>query len=109
MEKTGKWPSIDHGLLSPSGKMSQRARKAANERQASRLFPPGYWESVKKAPPSESEKKASHVKDTLRRITELRQLAAHGMFPRKYKKEADRLETELAIYGYTIGDKGILA
>lgn len=93
----GNRPSIDHSLLSPSGKMSKRARKAANERETLRLFPPGYWESVR-AIPSESEKKASHVKDTLRRIAEMRRLAACGMSPRKHKKEADRLETELATY-----------
>lgn len=35
----GTWPSIDHGLLSPSGRTSKRARKAAMEREQERLWP----------------------------------------------------------------------
>ena len=32
----GLWPSVDHSLLSPSGRMSKRARKAANDRETKR-------------------------------------------------------------------------
>src|ERR1700690_1149210 len=32
------WPAIDHGLLSPSGHISNRARKAALKREHARLF-----------------------------------------------------------------------
>lgn len=43
-------PSIDHGLLSPNGRMSKRARDAAMKREAARLFPPGFWDDVNKPP-----------------------------------------------------------
>lgn len=34
----GTWPSIDHSLISPSGRMSNRARKAAEKRENAKLF-----------------------------------------------------------------------
>lgn len=47
-------PSIDHSLLSPSGRVSRRARQAALKREHDRLFPPGYWDA---APKTEAEAK----------------------------------------------------
>lgn len=44
MSDRGNWPSIDHSLLSPSGKMSKRARRAAMDREREKLFPPGFWD-----------------------------------------------------------------
>lgn len=83
-------PSIDHGLLSPSGRVSKRARNAALKREGERLFPPGYF-SVEVDP----------VKQRIDRITaleryakELRDLADRGMSPRKLRAEAQRMEAE---------------
>lgn len=81
------WPSIDHTILSPSGKVSKRARKAALERGAHRLFPEGFF--IKGPAPEVSKS------EVLRRsAANLRELASRGMCPRKYRKEADRLEAE---------------
>ena len=83
------WPSIDHSILSPSGRCSKRARKAALDREASRLFPPGF---CTKGDPVEAPRSA-----VLRRqAATLRELAARGMCPRKYAAEAQRLEAEAA-------------
>lgn len=79
-------PSIDHSLLSPSGKMSKRARKAAMEREAKRLFPPdGVLFITKVKQPSEKEK-------LLRNAEMWRGLANRGMSSRKYNKLADEAE-----------------
>lgn len=80
--------AIDHGLLSPSGHMSKRARKAALARETRKLFPEGFNAAV--APqlpeqPSERER-------LLRQATELRELAARGMHKRSYLKKALELE-----------------
>ena len=81
-------PSIDHSLLSPSGRMSKRARKAAMAREHDRLFPPGYWERVNHTPqPTERERDLAHAK-------RLREFAARGMSVRKFTKEAERLEAK---------------
>jgi hypothetical protein len=36
------WPSIDHGSLSPSGKVSKRAKRAAKAKARILLFPDGF-------------------------------------------------------------------
>lgn len=72
-------------LTSPSGKMSKRARKAAQERNRVILFGPNGLSKPKCPQPTEKE-------TLLRRAAELRELANRGMKPRAYKKEADRLE-----------------
>lgn len=83
-------PSIDHSILSPSGRVSKRARKAALAREASRLFPPGTFDSTKTGDQLRREKIAS-----LRRSAqELRQLAARGMGPRRHVKAAEALEAQ---------------
>lgn len=75
-------------LASPSGRMSKRALKAAQARMNAQLFPPGYWEEVKRVPqPSERER-------NLRVASELRVLAARGISPRKNMREAERLEAK---------------
>ena len=78
-------PSIDHGLLSPSGSVSKKSRAAALERARVELFGPAGLASP--SCPQEPERAA-----LLRKAAELRDLAARGMSPRKYAKEATRLE-----------------
>lgn len=85
------WPAIDQSLLSPSGHISKRARKAAIARETERLFPPGFWD---KPEPTAAEITAAERESALRRAKVLRELAARGMHPRKYAAEADRLERE---------------
>ena len=82
-----QWPIVDDSLLSPSGKMSKRARKAALKREHDRLFPPGFWD---KPEPTVEDKR----KGLLQSAANLRELAARGMNTRKYNREADRLEKE---------------
>ena len=73
-------------LSSPSGRMSKRARKAAQDRLALALFGPSGMPGPKLPPqPSKAE-------SLLREAKNLRELAARGMKPRAFKKEADRLE-----------------
>lgn len=84
-------PAIDHGLLSPSGHMSSRARKAAEAISTARLFPPGYWD---KPEPTEQERISARVETLRRAAANLRDLAARGMHVRSYPKQASRLEAE---------------
>lgn len=74
-------------LSSPNGRMSKRARKAANDRLAKMLFGDGL--SLKCATPQPSEKER-----LLRQAKTLRDLADRGMSTRKFTKEAERLEQE---------------
>lgn len=81
------WPAIDHSLLSPSGHMSKRARKAADKREFERLFrgcsplnPP-----VHQPLPRERD---------LRWAAELEALAERGMSPRKHRKAAAALRAK---------------
>lgn len=85
-------PAIDHSLLSPSGRMSKRARIAAEKREAARLFPPGYWD----APVMKSQASDAKRSRLLRHAAELRALAARGMSPRKFARKAAALEAEAA-------------
>lgn len=80
---------FDHGILSPSGKISKRARKAALKRLTDRLWPNGLTREMLYGPgpaqPTEKERLLEQAK-------RLRDLADRGMARRKYTKEADRLE-----------------
>jgi hypothetical protein len=84
-------PGVDHTYLSPSGRVSKRAREEATRRTAEALFGPnsGFqgWGEVKQ--PSERAR-------LLRQAAELRDLAARGMHPRKYPKIAAALEARAA-------------
>ena len=84
-------PSIDHSLLSPSGKCSQRAREAALKREAARLFPPGFWDQ---AEPTPEARAAQEVIRLRRSAATLREMAARGMNAKRYTREAAQLETE---------------
>ena len=84
-------PSIDHTLLSPSGRVSKRARAAALKREHDRLFPPGFWDE----PPKTQQQIAQDKVASLRRSAKnLRDLAERGMSTRKFTKEADKQEAE---------------
>ena len=84
-------PSIDHGLLSNSGHMSQRARDLALKREAAKLFPPGFWDV---APKTEEQVAAEAREADLRHASRLRDLAARGMKTRKYNREAAKIEAK---------------
>ena len=84
-------PAIDHSLLSPSGTVSKRARKAAMQREHDRLFPPGYWD----APKLTEQEAAQQEAQTLRRSAgTLRDLAARGMQRRTFTRKAEQLERQ---------------
>jgi hypothetical protein len=78
--------SIDHGILSPSGRVSERSRQAAIERTRKELFGEEGLE-----PPSPGRQPSGKESD-LSRASELRDLASRGMKPRAYAEEAARLE-----------------
>lgn len=84
-------PSIDHSILSPSGRVSKKARQAAMAREAARLFPPGYWDRPE---PTEQEQRSADRERLLRSAANLRDLAARGMSSRKFNKAAEQMEIE---------------
>ena len=95
MEYGYRGPAIDHSLLSPSGRMSKRARKAAHEREEARVA--AWWAKKYPAPSPEEQasKEAAEKRERLlRTAANLEDLANRGMHPRKYRKEAARLRKE---------------
>lgn len=82
------WPDLDHSMMSPSGHISARARRAALERARVELFGKGGlpWP---KGPPQPSE-----VDYLRRQARELSELAARGMKPRAYAKKAAELRAQ---------------
>lgn len=80
-------PSIDHSLLSPSGSMSKRSRKAALERERIRLF-------GKKGLPFPKGPVETRKNFLLRNAKQLEDLASRGMKPRKFRKQAKLLRLE---------------
>jgi hypothetical protein len=86
-------PSIDHTILSPSGRVSRRAREAALNREAERLFPPGYWDAPE---PTPEEKRAAEILRLRRHAANLRDLAARGMSRRRFTAEAESAESKAA-------------
>ena len=85
------WPSIDHSILSPSGRVSKRARKAALAREMRKLFPDGVDAAIAPRLPAQDRRE-----QLLRQARELRELAARGMHPRSYLKKAAELELKAA-------------
>ena len=75
-------------LSSPSGRMSKRARRAAEERLGKMIF--GETGGIPKLFPKQPTK-AEACRNWAK---ELRLLAARGMKPRAYIREAERLEKE---------------
>lgn len=84
-------PTVDHSLLSPSGRVSGAARRAALAREHDRLFPPGYWD---RGGPTDAERNAARAAALRRQAATLRDLAGRGMRPRAYRREAARLDAE---------------
>lgn len=85
-------PSIDHTILSPSGRCSKRARDAAMKRMKDLLFPEGLLQSLSQ--PMVDRAKEKKREGLLRRAAELRELADRGMNARKFRKEASKLEEQ---------------
>jgi len=77
-------------LSSPSGHMSKRARKAAEERLRVKLFGPNGMPRPK-ARESTPQEQAAILRQ---RAADLRRLADGGMRPRVHRREAVRLEQE---------------
>ena len=82
------WPTVDHSILSPSGRISKAARKRALARETARLF--AEWGGHMPGP--RGPKQPSEKEKVLNQARRLRELAGRGMSRRKYAKEADRLE-----------------
>ena len=82
------WPSIDHSFISPNGRISDRARKEYMKRFTKELF-------GEEGMPAPTCRQPSKKESYLRQARELRDLAARGMKPRAYIKQAEMLE-ELA-------------
>lgn len=78
-------------LSSPSGRMSKRARRAAEKRLELALFGPGGLREAIRPRPLSATPPAELMR---RQAKRLRDLAARGMSVRKFTKEADRLERE---------------
>jgi hypothetical protein len=76
-------------MSSPSGSMSNRARIAADKRLRDKLFGK---EGIGPRLPIQPTK----IESLLKKATDLRELAARGMKPRAYLKEAEKLEAEAA-------------
>ncbi len=81
-------PSIDHSILSPSGRVSKRARNAALERTRRELFGDGLAFPFCKQP--------TKRESLLRQARNLRALAARGMSTRALNKQAAALEKQAA-------------
>jgi hypothetical protein len=78
-------------LSSPSGRMSKRARLAANKRLSVALFGEGGLQRPDRQ--QTNEEKAALLRQ---RAKDLRGYAANGFRPRVHIKEAERLEAEAA-------------
>jgi hypothetical protein len=76
-------PCIDHGLLSPSGRMSKRARVAAMKRETARLFAGVEW-APKPIELTEKQKLLAEVA-TDRKLAQL----ALGSMQRKLLRRAE--------------------
>jgi hypothetical protein len=86
-------------LSSPSGRMSKRARKAAEERLSIELFGTPKVTLANLKGPLPQQTQAQKRERLLQRAAELRELAGRGMHPRSYVKEAEKLEAEASMMG----------
>lgn len=78
-------PTIDHGILSPSGHVSSSARRRALERTRTALF----GADGLPAPTVPQPSKAASLR---RQAADLLDLAARGMRPRAYRQAAAALQ-----------------
>jgi hypothetical protein len=97
----GTW--LNHTLLSPSGKASKRARKAAEQRMGEALQKHAERYDREHAVELEASRVAAEAKarqdkiDSLRRSAQtLRDLADRGMRPVYHHKHATRIDAEAA-------------
>jgi hypothetical protein len=74
--------------------MSRRAREDALKREGERLFPGNEYGPGLKGKVSEEEKRISKIASLRHHAATLRDLADRGMSPRKYRKEADKIEMQ---------------
>lgn len=84
---------LDHSSISPSGRVSKRARKQAAARLSAQLWPDGCSKEdiCGKAP----EPTPAENAEALRRYARtLRDLADKGVSPRKYLRKAEEMEVE---------------
>jgi len=90
--------SMDHGLLSPSGRVSKRARNAALKRENERMWGPGGIDAYLREAREEHLKAIQPTKKEalLQQAARLREFAGYGCNTRKYNREAERLEREAA-------------
>ncbi|HDZ27368.1 hypothetical protein LCGC14_1184160 [marine sediment metagenome] len=84
------WPSIDHSILSPSGKISKRSKDAYMKRFVKELFGPDGLQPPQCQQLTEKER-------LLRNAGMWRDLANRGMNPGKYNKQADEAEAKAAL------------
>lgn len=89
--RTGKTMGDAIALSSPSGRMSKRARAAAQERLRVELFGAGGL-ARPSIPPQPSE-----IERLLQHAARLRDLAARGMRPRAFIRDAEELERRAAL------------
>lgn len=89
-KRTSKTMSDAIALSSPSGRMSKRALVAAQKKLSLDLFGPNGLERPKCKQPTEKE-------SLLRHAAQLRDLAARGMRPRAFTKDAAMLEAKASL------------
>ena len=80
-------------MSSPSGRMSERSRKAARKRLSAALFGPNgeIWQPTV---PDKTEYDMARIKALTERARLLHSLADSGLHPRRNRKEARRCEQE---------------
>ena len=78
-------------ISSPSGKMSKRARKAADRRWADKVFTPDVRAAMKPKVTQPTE-----VEILCRNIGQIEDLLTRGMSPKGYKKALSTWRTRLA-------------
>ena len=86
-------PTVDHSFLSPSGRISKRARAA----EMARVF--GGANLITAADLHRARLAAIQPTEIIRlqrQSAHLRQLAAAGMKPRAFSKQADALDAQIA-------------
>jgi predicted ribosome quality control (RQC) complex YloA/Tae2 family protein len=74
-----------------SGKCSKQARDAAIKREATKLFPPGFFDKPTLTPEEQAKQKADRLRLSAKK---LRDLAARGMNRHKYTREAAKMESQ---------------
>jgi hypothetical protein len=82
-------PILDHGILSPNGRVSKATRERDLEKLRQDLFGPQGLQQAPVPQPAEAEA-------LMRQAQQLRELAARGMKTKAYMKKAAELEAQAA-------------